>query len=84
MYTVFFLDRNGNRYDFCQFAPLYEDTFLGKLEEVLYIMQELKPCHRGWQHDLASTGSCVFAYAGVELVTVEYDWHGSTIIVRDC
>lgn len=83
MYTILFLDRNGNRYDFCQFAPLYGETFLGKLEEVLYIMQELKPQHRNWQVDLATTCSCMFSYAGTEIVTVEYDWQGSTIIVRD-
>ena len=46
-------------------------------------MQELTPQHRNWKTDLATTGICMFISAGNEIITVEYDWRGSPIEVRD-
>ena len=83
MYKINFIDRNGKRYEFCEFALLPGEDFMDKLEEVLYIMQELVPQHRNWKTDLATAGYCMFTYAGTEIVTVEYDWRGSPIEVRD-
>lgn len=83
MYKVIFIDRNNKKYDFCEFALLEGEAMMDKLEEVLYIMQELTPLHRNWKIDLATCGSCLFTYHQTEVVTVEYDWRGSPIEVRD-
>ena len=83
MYKVHFIDKNGKKYDFCEFALCVGESLTRKLEEVLYIMQELTPQHRNWEQDLIDCGTCLFTYHGVEIVTVEYDWHGSPIVVRD-
>ena len=83
MYKIKFFNRNGHRYDFCEFGLLPGEEFMDKLAEVLYIMQDLTPQHRDWKIDLATTGICMFISAGNEIVTVEYDWRGSPIEVRD-
>ena len=83
MYKIHFIDKNNKRYDFCEFGLSVGESLTHKLEEVLYIVQELTPQHRNWKHDLISCGTCLFTYHGMEHVTVEYDGHGSLIVVRD-
>lgn len=84
MYTINFFNTKGERYDFGQFFVLDSETFLDKLEEVLYIMQELTPASNNWKRDLSMTGIATFTYHNIEQVTVFYDWdEGCTISVMD-
>lgn len=84
MYTINFFNTNGERYDFGQFFVLDNETFLDKLEEVLYIMQELTPASNNWKRDLSMTGMATFTYHNIEHVSVFYDWdEDCTIRVMD-
>ncbi len=74
MYTINFFNSKGERHDFGQFCVLNNETFLDKLEEVLYIMQELTPANDDWKRDLSMTGMAVFTYHHLEYVTVFFDW----------
>lgn len=66
------------------FACWTTRLFLDKLEEVLYIMQELTPANDDWKHDLSTTGMAVFTYHHFEYVTVFFDWgEDCTIDVMD-
>lgn len=80
-YTVKFFNKAGDRYDLAQFYidPNHE-KLLDRLEEVLYIMQELTPVHRSWKRDLTTDCVCLFTYHNVEHYTVSYDWDNSGII----
>lgn len=82
MYKVLFLDKEGKRYDFCEFGLCASELLVGKLEEVLYIMQELSPVGSSWKQDFIWGGECFFSYHGLETVKVSYDWHGGPIIVQ--
>lgn len=80
-YTVKFFSKDDQRHDFAQFyVDLDHESFLDRLEEVLYIMQELTPVHRNWKRDLATDGVCLFTYHNAELCTVSYDWDNSGVI----
>ena len=83
MFKVNFYDKNGNRTDFCEFGLCEGETFYGKLEEVLYIMQELVPTHRNWQKDLSLDGKCLFNFHHVQDVVVSYVKGSEYITVRD-
>jgi hypothetical protein len=83
MYKVLFLDKEGKRYDFCEFGLCAGEWLTDKLEEVLYIMQELSPIGSFWKQDLVWGGECFFSYHGLETVKVNYDWHGGPIVVQD-
>lgn len=83
MFKVFFIDKNGVRYDFCEFGLCVGEMLTDKLEEVLYIMQELSPMGSFWKHNLVEGGECFFSYHGAETVKVTYKWDGSPIIVQD-
>lgn len=74
MYTINFFDREGERYDSGHFFVLDNETFLDKLEEVLYIMQELTPAQDNWKRHLSMTGMAFFTYHNLEHVTVFFDW----------
>ncbi len=82
MYEIIFLDRNRKKYDRCEFALVAGESLNDKLEEVLYIMQELTPQHRNWKMDLACCGTCLFSYHKTEIVMVSIN--GTKIEVRDC
>lgn len=84
MYTINFFNTKGERYDFGQFFVLDNETFLDKLEEVLYIMQELTPASNNWKRDLSMTGTATFTYHNIEDVAVFCDWdEDCTISVMD-
>lgn len=84
MYTINFFNSKGERHDFGQFCVLDNETFLDKLEEVLYIMQELTPANDDWKRDLSTTGMAVFTYHHFEYVAVFFDWgEDCTIDVMD-
>lgn len=84
MYTINFFNTKGERHDFGQFFVLDNETFLDKLEEVLYIMQELTPASNNWKRDLSMTGIATFTYHNIEDVSVFYDWdEDCTISVMD-
>jgi hypothetical protein len=82
MYKVKFFDKNRKQYDFCEFGLLAGESLNDKLEEALYIMQELTPQHPNWKMDLACCGTCLFTYHGTEIMMVSLN--GTEISVRDC
>lgn len=82
MFQMKFFNECGERYDFCEFYLIAGESLSDKLEEVLYIMQELTPKHRNWKMDLACCGECLFTYHGVE--TVKVSTNGNQITVHDC
>lgn len=82
MFQMKFFDKSGKRYDFCEFHLIAGESLSDKLEEVLYIMQELTPQHRNWKMDLACGGECLFTYHGLEIVKVSVS--GNQITVQDC
>lgn len=82
MFTVKFFDKNRKQCDYCEFALIPDENLYDKLEEVLYIMQELTPQHRNWKRDLFACGTCLFTYHNVEFAMVTVN--GSEISVRDC
>lgn len=72
---IAFVNSTGNTYDRAEFftkCPWCDSTeeatkrqkeWLGRLEEVLYIMQELEPCDsRNWAHDLWDKESVEFNF----------------------
>jgi hypothetical protein len=84
MYTINFFNSKGERYDFGQFFVMDNETFLDKLEEALYIMQELTPAQDSWKRHLCTTGMAFFTYHNLENVTVFFDWgEDCTINVMD-
>jgi hypothetical protein len=82
MFKVKFFDKNRKQYDSCEFNLVPGESLNGKLEEILYIMQELTPQHLLWKMDLACCGTCLFTYHGTETVMVSVN--GFEISVRDC
>ena len=74
MYTINFFNSKDERYDSRRFSVMDNETFLDKLEEVLYILQELTPVQSGWKRQLRTTGMAVFTYHNLEDVTVFFDW----------
>lgn len=83
-YFVRFIDKAGNKYDWCLFGVSQDETFLDKLEEVLYIMSEITPVHRNWKRDLLEDGKCLFTYHNVEHAVVEWrEGDDKGITVRD-
>lgn len=82
MFQMKFFDKSGKQYDFCEFHLVAGESLNDKLEEVLYIMQELTPQHRNWKMDLACCGECLFTYHGLEIVKVSVN--GNQITVQDC
>lgn len=84
MYTIKFFNTKGERYDFGQFFVPDDETFLDRLERVLYIMQGLTPVNNDWKRDLSMTGMATFTYNNLKQVTVFYDWdEDCTISVMD-
>lgn len=75
MHKINFYDNKGQRYEYCEFYILKNETFFDKLEEVLYIMCEITPTHRNWKRDLATDNVCLFDYHRVQTVRVEYIWN---------
>lgn len=83
-YIIRFLDKEGNKYSWCTFYVMPDETFLDKLEEVLFIMSEITPVHRNWKSDLLEDGKCLFTYHNVEHAVVEWrEGDGRGVIVRD-
>ena len=82
MYKVNFLDKNRKQYDFCEFSLSAGESLYDKLEEVLYIVQELTPQHRNWKMDLSCCGTCLFTYHHTEILMISIS--GNEITVRDC
>lgn len=82
MYKIKFFDKNRKQYDFCEFNLVAGESLNDKLEEVLYIMQELTPQHSLWKMDLACCGTCLFTYHNTDIVMVSVN--GCEISVRDC
>ena len=72
MYKIYFFDNNNNRYDFCEFGLLPGEHFLNKLEEVLFIMQELTPCINrvSWAFPFLRGEKVRFTYHNCEFVKV--------------
>ena len=72
MYKIHFLDNNNNRYDFCEFGLLPGEHLLNKLEEVLFILQELTPCVNrvSWAYPFLRGERVRFTYHHCEFVQV--------------
>lgn len=58
------------------------EKLLDRLEETLYITQELEPYFRDWKSLLATFGWADFSYHCAEFFRVSYDWAGSIIEVK--
>lgn len=70
MYKIHCINANGNRYDLCEFGLIGKENLPDKLEEILYIMQELTPVHREWMTELFEFGGTTFTYHNLEYVHV--------------
>jgi hypothetical protein len=70
MYKIYFFDDNNNRYDFCEFGLLPDEHLLDKLEEVLFIMQELTPC----------TNRCSWAFPFLRGEKVQFTYHNCEFV----
>lgn len=82
-YFVRFLDKGGNKYGWSTFYVLESGTFFDKLEETLYVVQELTPVHNNWKRDLRENGRCLFTYHIVEYAVVEWNQDERSITVQD-
>lgn len=84
MYTITFYNKNNGRTDFCEFGLIEGEHFLDKLEEVLYIMQELTPCTNrcSWAFPFLRGEAVRFTYHKCEFVTVQL-MNNQKIIVKD-
>lgn len=84
MYKIYFFDNNDNRYDFCEFGLLPGEHLLDKLEEVLFIMQELTPCTNrcSWAFPFLRGEKVKFTYHNCEFVHVWMDAQGK-VWVKD-
>lgn len=83
MYTVQFLNRSGKQYDFCELALFPGESLMNKIAEVMFLMLNADPQHSNWKTDLATCGLCMFVDPHYNIVTVEYDWRGGPIVIRD-
>ena len=82
-YVIRFLDKGGNKYGWSTFYVLESETFFDKLEETLYVMQEMTPVHRNWKSDLLEDGKCLFTYHNAEHAVVEWNQDERSITVQD-
>lgn len=73
MYKIIFIDKYGKHYDGCEFGLIGNENLPDKLEEVLYIMQELTPVHREWMTELFEFGGTTFTYHNLEYVHVSME-----------
>ena len=84
MYKVKFYDNTGKFVEHCEFYVGEDESFLNKLEEVLYIMAELTPVdNRRWKSELATNDWTTFTYHGLEFSHVEYLWNSNLVEVWD-
>lgn len=58
------------------------EKLLDRLEETLYITQELEPYFRDWKSHLTTFGWADFSYHCVEFFRISYGWTGSLIEVK--
>ena len=56
------------------------EKLLDRLEETLYITQELEPYFRDWKSHLATFGWADFSYHCAEFFRVSYDWANFSFI----
>lgn len=59
-----------------------KESFLDRLEETLYITQELEPYFRDWKTHLATFGWADFSYHCAEFFRVSYGWNNQPIEVK--
>lgn len=84
-YNVEFYDINEELTDFCIFYFNEGESLLDRLEEILYIKQELTPVHdrRTTVRMMREKGYCYYTYHNVEFQSVEIT-NECKIIVKDC
>lgn len=73
-FTVIFKDNKNRAYQSCKFNVGLNELLLDKLEEALYLAQELVPVDNNWKNILARDSICYFTYHNTEYVKVEYRW----------
>ena len=84
--TVYFInafDINHKQVDYAEMFISKEENFFDKLEETLYILQELTPTHRNWKKDLEFDGQCLFDYHKCQTVIVTVEHKSGNIILQD-
>ena len=67
---IHFINVKGETYDQAEFYLIENETIADRLEEVLYIMQEITPLHNEWKTELFQFGSTTFTYHMCEFVHV--------------
>ena len=82
-YMINFLDKKGDRESWCVFCTTESENFFDKLEETLYVMDEITPVHKNWKRDLRENGRCLFTYHIVEYAVVEWNQDERSITVQD-
>lgn len=83
MYKIHFIDLNNKLYEHCEFELAENEKLLDKLEEVLYIKQELTPLqpHR-WKEDFKNDGKVLFTYHCIMTVVVSMENGIFTVVDR--
>lgn len=86
-FTIDFYDIQGQQTDFCSFyvSLSHRESLFNKVEEVLYIMQELTPVKplTWWRELFNNDFTTYFTYHNVQKVKVSYDFHNNHFVCED-
>ena len=83
-FTIKFYDRDGMLYEVCEFSVTGDEGVFDRLEETLYIAQEITPVtHLKWWEELLDYNMTYFTYHGLEKVRVSFDPSENLFICED-
>lgn len=80
---VRYINVRGEVTESVAFSVEYDESYLDRLEEFLYITWELEPVSREWQHNLYNYGFTTFSYHGTNDCIVRINSLGNKVTVTE-
>ena len=81
--TVKYINVRGEVTERAIFSAGVDESYLDRLEEILYIMWELEPVSRDWRYNLYNYGFTTFSYHGTNDCIVRVSSLGKEVTVTE-
>ena len=81
--TVKYINVRGETTERAIFSTGVDESYLDRLEEILYIMWELEPVSRDWRYNLYNYGFTTFSYHGTNDCIVRVSSLGKEVTVTE-
>ena len=80
---VRYINVHGETTERAIFSTGVDESYLDRLEEILYIMWELEPVSRDWRYNLYNYGFTTFSYHGTNDCIVRASSLGKEVTVTE-